>query len=77
MRISQRSLSPLATSVIEGSTVVLEADGSELGLVSAHLWPGLQTEPPPKEWNALLDHPLPTIVAGDFNAKPPSAAAEL
>ena len=71
-RISHRLLPPLDTSIIEGCAVAVDAGGSELRVVSAYLRPGRRTPPPPEEWDALLDHPLSTIVAGDLNAKHPS-----
>ena len=41
-------------------------------VVAAYLRSGLRIPPPPEEWDALLDNPLPTIVAGDLNANHPS-----
>lgn len=71
-RIAHRHLASPATSLVECCAVALDVGGSELRLVSAYLRPGRAPALSPGEWNALLAHPLPTIVAGDLNAKHPS-----
>ena len=70
--IYHRPLPPLDTCVIEGCAVTVEADGSELLLVSMYLWPGLGTVSLPEECYPLLNHLLSTIVAGNLNAKHPT-----
>lgn len=45
---------------------MLRVNGSEILLVLVYIHPERQ---PPEEWNSLLDSPLSTLLAGNFNAK--------
>ena len=71
-RIAHRQLPPPVTSCIELKVVALCVGAREVRLISAYLPPGRDGPPRPEEWNALLDHSLPTIAAGNFNSKYPT-----
>lgn len=43
----------------------------EVRLASVYFPPKRGRPPPEEEWDALFDHPLPTIAAVDFNCKHP------
>lgn len=64
-QIAHRLLPTLVTTNIESCAVPLSAYGVEVHLVSTYLPTGREA-PPPQDWNALLDSPLPTLVAGDL-----------
>lgn len=63
-QIPNRPLPPPATHQIE-------TYGMKVCIVLAHLLPGYRALLS-EEWNTVLDHSLPTIVARNFNSKHPS-----
>ena len=70
-RIAHRPLPPPATRRLEVTVVALSVGGREVRLASVYLPPGRGGPPPAEEWDALLEYPLSTITAGDFNCKDP------